>query len=159
MTYETLNNLLISYEKTDITELYEYDYDLFMLFYDIFKDKPFTEIPDTAFMFIEIDSWSGTSMRGGVWQYYEINSEEQGKSERVAEYLKSHGGYDDMADIYAFGIHDYQKYTEISEYPEEWLDESYKIDNWIYENENYIYQWKKDLISSHKNEILKLAKK
>lgn len=159
MTYETLNNLLISYEKTDITELYKYDYDLVMLFYDIFKDTPFTEIPDTAFMFMEIDIWFGTSMRGGVWQYYEINSEEQGKSERVAEYLKSNGGYDDMADIYAFGIHDYQKYAEISEYPEEWLDEADKIDDWIYENEYYIYQWKKDLISSHKNEILKLAKK
>lgn len=157
MTYGTLNNLLISYEKTDITELYEYDYDLFMLFYDTFKDKPFTEIPDTAFMFMEIDSWSGTSMRGGVWQYYEINSAEQGKSERVAKYLKSQCEYD-MADIYAYGIHDYYN-VKNGEYPDEWLDESDKIDNWIYENEYYIYQWKKDLISSHKNEILKLAEK
>ncbi len=119
MTYESLNNLLISYEKSEIEKLYEYDYDLFMLFDDIFNNKPFAEIPDIAFMFMEIDSWYGMSMRCGVWQYYEINSEEQGKSERVAEYLKSQGGYDDMADIYAYGIHDYQKYAEISEYPEE----------------------------------------
>lgn len=159
MTYESLNNLLISYEKTDIESLYKYDCDLFMLFYDIFKDTPFVEIPDTAFMFMEIDSWYGTSMRGGVWQYYEINSEEQGKSERVAEYLKSQGGYNDMADIYAFGIHDYQKYAEIDEYPEEWLDESDKIDDWIYGNENQIYLWKKNLILNHRDEILNLAKK
>lgn len=157
MTYETLKNLLISYEKTDIKKLYKYDNDLFMLFYDIFGDKPFTEIPDTAFMFMEIDSWYGTSMRGGVWQYYEINSAEYGKSERAAEYLKSQGEYD-MADIYAYGIHDYYN-VKNDEYPEEWLAESDKIDDWIYENEYYIYQWKKDLILSHENEILKLAKK
>lgn len=158
MTYESLNNLLISFEKTDIENLYEYDYDLFTLFYDMFKDTPFAKIPNTAFMFMEIDSWYGMSMRCGVWQYYEINSEEQGKSERVAEYLKSQGEYD-MADIYAYGIHDYQKYTEISEYPEKWIDEANKIDDWIYENENYIYLWKKNLILNHRDEILNLAKK
>lgn len=159
MTYKNLNKLLILYEKSDVENLYKYDYDLFTLLYEVFKDTPFAEIPDTAFMFMEIDNWFGTSMRGGVWQYYEINSEERGRSERAAEYLKSQSGYDDMADIYAFGIHDYQKYAESDEYPEKWLDESNKIDDWIYENETYIYQWKRNLILNHKDEILNLAEK
>lgn len=160
MTYDALNDLLVSYEETEIEMLYEYDGDFFMLFYDIFKDKPFIEIPDAAFMFMEIDGWQGMSQRCGVWQYYESGSFEHGKFERVLEYLKSQNEYD-MAKIYAIGIHDYDdpKYEENFDYPEEWLVESEKIDTWITENEEHIYTWKKDLILNHRNEILKLAEK
>ena len=71
MTYDSLNDLLISYEQTDPSDLFEYDYSFFTLFYETFKDKPVSDIPDVAFMFMEIDGWQGMCQRCGVWQYYE----------------------------------------------------------------------------------------
>ena len=163
MTYDSLNDLLISYEQTDPSDLFEYDYYFFTLFYETFKDKPVSEIPDAAFMFMEIDGWQGMCQRCGVWQYYENISYECEKAERVINYLRSHNE-NEMADIYAYGIHDYCSYVhddDVSEYevgyPQEWLDESDKIDNWIMDNEEHIYAFKRDLIISHKAEILDLA--
>ena len=66
MTYDLLHVLFISYEQTDLSELWNYDYSFFMLFYDIFSDKYFSEIPDVAFMFMEIDKWQGMCQRCGV---------------------------------------------------------------------------------------------
>ena len=60
-----------------------------------------------------------------------------------------------MADVYAHGIHDYaNKRSQKYDYPEEWLDESEEIDEWIKDNEEYIYKWMYDLILEHKNEAL-----
>lgn len=163
MTCESLKDLLISYEHTDLSELWNYDYSFFMLFYDIFSDKNFSEIPDAPFMFMEIDNWQGMCQRCGVWQYYETISYECGKSERVINYLKSHNE-NELADIYAYGIHDYCNYesnVDFSEYevgyPQNWIDESEKIGNWIMDNEEHIYKFKRNLIISHKSDILNLA--
>lgn len=160
MTYDALNDLLISYEKAEIENLWDYDYYFFTLFYDIFKEKPNSEIPDAAFMFMEIDGWQGMSQRCGVWQHYESRAFEPDKLERVLKFLKSQNE-EEMARIYAYGIHDYAapEYAENDEfnYPDEWLDESDKIDDWITDNEEHIYRWKRELILSHRNEILELA--
>lgn len=165
MTCESLKDLLISYEQTDLSELWNYDYSFFMLFYDIFGDKPFMKIPDVAFMFMEIDGWQGMCQRCGVWQYYENISYEYGKAERVITYLKSRNE-DELAGIYAYGIHDYCNYeykNDSSEcevqYPQKWLDESEKIGDWIMNNEEHIYKFKRNLILSHKSDILNLAEK
>lgn len=160
MTYDLLHDLLISYEQAELSELWNYDYSFFMLFYDIFEDKPFMKIPDVAFMFMEIDNWQGMCQRCGVWQYYENISYEFGKSERVIDYLKSHNE-NELADIYAYGIHDYCNYEHNGnfDYPQNWLDESEKIDDWIMDNEEHIYKFKRHLVLSHKSDILNLAEK
>lgn len=165
MTYDALYDLLISYENTDLSGLWNYDYSFFMLFDDIFCEKHFSEIPDVAFMFMEIDDWQGMCQRCGVWQYYESISYESGKSERVTAYLKEHNQHE-MAEIYAYGIHDYFGYEHKENtpeyevgYPQKWLDESEKIDNWIMDNEEHIYKFKRNLIISHKSDILNLAEK
>ena len=64
-----------------------------------------------------------------------------------------------MASIYAYGIQDYanEKYQENFNYPEEWIEESNKIDKWISDNEEYLNKWMYDLIVEHKREILKLG--
>lgn len=157
MNYDFLNDLLISYEKSDIDNLCDYSYYVFIFFYDIFNTKPYMEIPDTPLMFMEIDNWYGMSMRCGVWQYYEYASCECGKLQKIAGYLKSQGE-NDMAEVFAYGIHDYYS-IENGEYPQKWLDESEKIDKWIYKNENYILQWQRKLILDHKDEIMQLAEK
>lgn len=162
MTYDALNDLIISYEKAETEDLFDYDEAFFMLFYDIFREKPIPEIPDVAFMFMEIDSWQGMSQRCGVWQYYESGAFDPEKLEKVAEFLKARGE-DEMADIYAYGIHDYAdpEYVKNDEYcyPEEWFKEASKIDDWITDNEERIYRWKRELILSHRDEILGLADK
>lgn len=118
-----------------------------MLFYDEFKNTPFADIPDIAFMYMEINNWQGMSLRCGVWQYYESRAFENGKSERVLSCLRDNNE-EEMSSIYTCGIHDYanEKYRENYDYPEEWLDEADKIDEWIRDNEVHIYKWMRDLI-------------
>ncbi|MBQ1339838.1 MAG: hypothetical protein IIY35_04345 [Ruminococcus sp.] len=163
MRYDSINDLLVTYEETAPEELPDVEYYIFMFLYEVYEETPYQDIPDAAFMFIELDGWQGMSFRCGVWQYYENGSFEKGKLERAADYLRA-DGEEKWADIFSSGIHDYadEKYqieteTDTFPYPEEWLNDSDIIDDWIDENEIYISEWKRRLILSHKDEILKLA--
>lgn len=160
MTYNTLNKLIHSLESSGYEMFWKYDEQFFMLFYDRFKDITFTDIPDIAFMFMEINNWQGMSLRCEVWQYYESGAFQKGKFERVLSFLKTQKE-EEMASIYAYGIHDYSniKYQENYNYPEEWFDEADKIDKWISDNEAYLYKWMYDLILEHKSEILEFGEK
>ena len=160
MTYDALNKLIVSLESSGYEKFWEYNEQFFMLFYDRFKSVPFTDIPAIAFMFMEISNWQGMSLRCGVWQYYESGAFQKGKFERVLSFLKMKNE-EETASIYAYGIHDYanEKYQENYDYPEEWIDESNKIDKWISDNEVYLHKWMYDLILEHKNEILELGEK
>lgn len=158
MTYDAINELIVSAELSGHEKFWEYDGDFFMLFYNKFKYTSFTDIPDIAFMYMEINNWQGMSVRCGVWQYYESGAFQDGKFERVLSFLRKNNE-EEMASVYAYGIHDYanEKYQENYDYPEKWFDETDKIDEWISDNEVYIYKWMYDLILSHKSEILKLG--
>lgn len=158
MAYKDINDLIISAESSGYENFWEYNSEIFMMFYNKFKYIPFTDIPDIAFMYMEISNWQGMSTRCGVWQYYESGAFQKGKFERVLSFLKTNGE-DEMANIYAHGIYDYanEKYQKEYDYPEEWLDASEDIDEWLRENEEYIYKWMCDLTLEHKNEVLKLA--
>lgn len=158
MTYDAINELIISSSLSGHEKFWKYDSDFFMLFYDRFRNTPFTDIPDIAFMYMEINNWQGMSLRCGVWQYYESGAFENGKFERVLSFLKTNNE-EEMASVYACGIHDYanEKYQENYDYPEEWFDETDKIDKWISDNEVYLYKWMYDLILNHKNEVLKFG--
>ena len=155
MTYNAINELIISAESSGGESFWEYAGRFFMLFYNRFKNMPFMDIPDIAFMYMEINNWQGMSFRCGVWQYYESGAFEKGKFERVLSFLKTNGE-EKMADAYAFGIRDYanEKYQKNYDYPEEWFDETERIDEWISNNEGYIYKWMYDLILEYKSEIL-----
>ena len=59
-------------------DFWEYEGEFFLLFYDRFKDALFMDIPDTAFMYMEISNWRGMSARSGVWQYYESGAFQKG---------------------------------------------------------------------------------
>lgn len=120
MSYDTLNKLIVSLETSGYEMFWKYDDQFFMLFYDKFKSMPYANIPDSAYMFMEIHNWKGMSQRCGVWQYYES------------------------------GALNYN-------YPEEWIDESNKIDIWISDHEIYLYKWMYNLILEYKSEILKLG--
>ena len=158
MIYNAINKLIVSAESSGHENFWKYDGEFFMLFYNQFKYTPFTDIPDIVFMYMEINNWQGMSVRCGVWQSYESGAFQKGKFERVMSFLKANGE-DEMADIYACGIHDYanKKYQKGSDYPEEWFDETERVDEWISDNEGYIYKWMYDLILEHKSEVLKLG--
>lgn len=79
MTYNAINELIASAESSGHENFWEYDGEIFMLFYDKFKYTPYADIPDTAFMYMEINNWQGMSVRCGVWQYYESGSFQKGK--------------------------------------------------------------------------------
>ncbi len=157
MNFKTVNELIDSLESSGCDNFYEYETQLYMLFYDRFGEMPFTEIPEIAFIFMELDDWMGMSLRCGVWQYYESGAFQKGKFERVISFLDSQNECE-MSEIYACGIHDYakEKYRDNFNYPEEWSDESDRIDRWISDNEEYIYKWMYGLILGHKSEILKM---
>lgn len=157
MIGDTLNDLLVSLEASGHKRFWEYGGQLFMVFYDRFQNMRYTDIPDIAFIFMEMNNWQGMSQRCGVWQYYESGAFQNGKFERVLAFLKSKNE-EEMASVYAYGIHDYanEKYQENYDYPEEWIDESDKIDKWISDHEDYLYKWMYDLVLEHKSEILKL---
>lgn len=158
MNNDALNKLIDTLEYRGHESFWECEGDFFMLFYDRFKNMPFADIPEIPFMYMEINNWQGMSLRCGVWQYYESGAFQKGKFERVLSYLNSKNEKE-MASIYAYGIHDYAnaKYQESFAYPEEWIDESDKIDKWISDNEPYLYKWMYDLILEHKSEIMELA--
>ena len=158
MTYDGIYKLIASAESSGPEMFWEYDGQFFMLFYDRFMYTPFMDIPDIAFMYMEINYWQGMSVRCGVWQYYESGSFQTGKFERVLSYLRTNHE-EEMASVYACGIHDYanEKYQENYDYPEEWFDETDKIDKWISVHEQSIYQWMYDLIMNHKSDLLNLG--
>ncbi len=158
MTYSAINELIASAESSGHENFWKYDGEIFMLFYDKFKYTPYADIPDTAFMYMEINNWQGMSVRCGVWQYYESGSFQKGKFERVISFLKTNGEKE-MADIYACGIHDYanEKYQQNFDYPEEWFDETERVDKWISDYEKYIFKWMYDLIIAHKSDVLALG--
>lgn len=157
MTRSVINELIVSAESSGPESFWKYDGDFFMLFYNRYKHTPSADIPVIAFMYMEINNWQGMSVRCGVWQYYESGAFEKEKFERVLSFLRANDELE-MADVYARGIHDYatEKYQKY-DYPEEWFDEAEEIDEWLKDNEEYIYKWMYNLISEHKNEVLKLG--
>ncbi len=157
MTYDAINELIVSAESSGYEKFWEYDGAFFMLFYDRFMNTPFSDIPDIAFMYMEINNWQGMSVRCGVWQYYESGAFQDGKFERVLSFLRTNQE-EEMASVYAGGIHDYanEKYQGNYDYPEEWFDETDRVDQWISDHEEYLYKWMYDLILNHKSEILEL---
>ncbi len=68
-------------------------------------------------------------------------------------------GEEEMADIYGYGIHDYanETYQEGADHPEEWLDETERVDRWISAHEAHIHRWLYELIMEHKSEVLNLS--
>lgn len=91
MTYKDINELIVSAESSGHENFWKHDGEFFMLFYNRFKNMRFIDIPDIAFMYMEINNWQGMSSRCGVWQYYESGSFEKGKFEKVRSFLKTNG--------------------------------------------------------------------
>ncbi|MBQ3546790.1 MAG: hypothetical protein IJA34_17670 [Lachnospiraceae bacterium] len=128
-------------------ELCNLELELFGLIYD--KKKAYFEIE----CFLTLSNWVGFSLRDGVWTFYEYTNDES--VEKVKAYLESEN-WDELSEIYKLGIHDYhnEKYLEDYNYPNEWIEESEIIDNWIFENEINIYRFLKELVLENEDIFL-----
>ena len=54
MTYNAVNELIVSAEASGHESFWKYGGEFFMLFYNRFKNTSFADIPDIAFMYMEI---------------------------------------------------------------------------------------------------------
>ena len=101
--------------------------------------------PNYVTAFLTISSWFGTSERDGVWTFYEATDNQAINT--TLTYL-SDNGYAELKEIFEKGIHDYsnEKYQEDYDYPEEWIDESEEIDDWIEEHRIDIWEWERKIL-------------
>lgn len=96
------------------------------------------EKPSFVVAFLELSSWRGTSLRSGVWTYYEAAEKET--IHKTIKYLRQFAPDEEISKMYILGNHNYsdEKYQTDFNYPQEWLDESELIDKWIFDNEKKI---------------------
>ena len=108
--------------------------------------------------YLIVSDWFGTSQRSGVWTFYEAT--EINRIQNAISFLSSLNE-NTLSDMLEKGIHDYQNpiYSENYDYPDEWIDESEEIDNWISEHEDWLWNWLYTFLLSNKNPILNLAEK
>lgn len=144
----TIKELYSRLENTDKNEFYKIEPDFFMYLYSLYREEPVTLIN----AYLIISSWHGTSLRSGVWTFYE--STDKARIEEAVSYLKDNGDTE-LADMIRRGIHNYQtpEYIENLNYPDEWIDESDEIDDWISDNEEKIYEWLYSFILKNKKII------
>lgn len=113
-------------------EFYLVESDLLITFSNMREKHNFVDA------FLELSSWMGTSLRSGVWTYYEATKREV--IHRTMRYLSQVAPDEDISKMYALGHHNYgdEKYQADFNYPQEWLDESELIDQWIFDHEKEI---------------------
>ncbi len=106
--------------------------------------------------FITILNWFAMSQRSGVWTFYESTSP---KDIELTIHFLEQTGDDELASIFRYGAHDYQnpKYNENWNYPDEWIDEANKIDDWITNHESWLYMWERKLLIDNKELLCSLV--
>lgn len=107
------------------------------------------EKPGFVVAFLELSSWMGTSLRSGVWTYYEAAEREA--IHQTIEYLHQFAPGEELSKMYVLGNHDYHDaaYQTDFNYPQAWLDESELIDQWIFENEKEIILFLQNILRMH----------
>lgn len=105
--------------------------------------------------FLTLANWSASSKRSGVWTFYEAALPLD--IDLTLNYLEQLGN-NELTAIFHYGIHDYQNpiYAENYNYPNEWIDESEKIDQWITSHEVMLDAWKRKLLIDNKKLICSL---
>lgn len=138
--------------QTDAKNFYTIEGEFFLAFY---SQVPENQRPDCVVAFLTISSWMGSSLRSGVWTYYEGANPEE--IETTFLFLKEHA-VPEFANMFSYGVHDYQNpvYRETFDYPEDWITQSDTIDQWITDNESLIWEWQRNLLLENKELICAL---
>lgn len=138
-------------ETTDRCAFHQVDADFLLETLQMRKD----DLPDCLRIYSTISQWFGTSLRSGVWTYYEM--EDMRELQLTAQYL-SGDSWKELYRMFCLGIHAYQSPQFIGNfnYPREWIDESSSIDEWIMKNEQKLYEWQREFLLEHRDEICAL---
>lgn len=147
----------------DIAKLYEalaatWDRDFQRIeaeFFMMLQNIPDSKKTDAVVTFLTISNWKGTSLRSGVWTFYE--SARQRDLQITSAYLTNDGQIE-LAEVFSRGIHDYQNpvYAENFDYPSEWMDEADEIDHWISTHEHWLDAWMCNLLLKSKDTVIEL---
>lgn len=147
MDQEKLNDMYDTLLQSPEEELYQIEADFYLEFY--YADQEIW--PDFITAFMVLTNWQDSSLRSGVWTYYEIADAEE--LQRSLEYLKMHAPAE-LAEQFKAGIHDYAGNQD--HYPEQWMEESDAIDQWIFKNGRVIEEWLKHCLIDNREEIVSL---
>ena len=144
-----LNYLYKKLEEITYEDFYMIEADFFLLLSDISYEK---RIPCVK-AFLIISSWFGTSQRSGVWTFYEATNPKEIAD--VVDYLKSLEE-NELANLLEKGMHDYHSpiYAGNFDYPDEWIEESKLIDEWLWGHEAELWNWLYCLLSNNKDLII-----
>ena len=144
-----MDKLFEKLKESSIDDFYVIEAEFFEHLYQLEPTQKTSEI----IVFLNISNWLGFSLRDGVWTYYEVANPLE--LQTTLDYLKQLDVQ--METFFQLGIHDYQnpQYSENYNYPDEWIIESEKIDDWIFQHEKYIWKFEKNLLLKHEKEITK----
>lgn len=146
MDIASLSNKLNSISYKD---LFEIEPEIFMYF----SQTSFENRLPCVNAYLAVSNWLGTSLRSGVWTFYE--AAKPNEINAVLAFLRENNDID-LADVFEKGVHDYQNpvYAENYDYPEAWIEESEEIDQWIWEHEDWLWQWEYRLLIDNISLIL-----
>lgn len=138
-------------EKLNYKEFYKVEADFYMFLLEVEKREHSTLINT----FLIVSNWFGTSLRSGVWTFYEATKKIQ--IQKTVLYLKEHNDIE-LAEIIEKGIFDYENpiYAENFDYPSEWMVESEKIDKWISNHIDWLRNWLYNFLLKNKEYIVAL---
>lgn len=137
-----MNKIIEKAINVNSDEFYLVEPELFQLFYTQ-KNKP-----DYIIAFLGVSSWRGTSLRSGVWTYYEATDKTE--VDKIISFLQKYAQDNELAYWFLLGNHDYDKYRSDYSYPQEWMDESDMIDKWISENETNISDFLQKILKENR---------
>lgn len=124
------------------------DNDILFDLYEFFCEH-FEEIEDQSILaYIQIYSWQFQSYHEGVSTYYTnfYGNSDYNTIQKTADYLKM-STYNELSKWYSLGVHDYSSYIN-EKYPDEWVAETERIDEWIRCNEQMIFEFMIHLCSN-----------
>ncbi len=148
---ETIYLHLDSISPEDFPEV---DYEFYSYFSEKYgyAENYDSNVPECVTAFMILEDWYGCWFRSGVWTFYEYYAGKKALK-ITADFLKKYADKE-MSDIFESGIHEYNnpEYKN-SDYPQEWIDESEKIDFWIEKREKEIFSFLEKILIDNKKEI------
>lgn len=150
---KNIEKLYQKLSEIDIDEFYLLEGEFLLELYD---SVPAEKRPLCVTAFFTISNWFAMSDRSGVWTFYEATAPKE--IEATIQFLEQKGD-DEFASIFRYGAHDYQdpRYDGNWNYPDEWIEEAEKIDQWITNHRNWLYMWQQKLLLDNKETICALV--
>lgn len=152
---DNIENIYLQLDSISSEDFPEIDYEFCSYFSEKYgyAENYDSNVPECVTAFMILEDWYSCWFRSGVWTFYEYYAGKKALK-ITADFLKKYADKE-MSDIFESGIHEYNnpKYAKVSDYPQEWIDESEKIDFWIENREKEIFRFLEKILIDNKKEI------